>query len=69
MDYLIELSKGLAVLMQPDILPYLIGGYLIGTFFGAVPGLTSMLAIALPAPAPSAPAASAALASTGANSP
>lgn len=47
MDYLIELSKGLAVLMQPDILPYLIGGYLIGTFFGAVPGLTSMLAIAL----------------------
>ncbi|QEM83603.1 tripartite tricarboxylate transporter permease [Halomonas binhaiensis] len=47
MDYVAELMRGFAVLMQPDILPYLIGGYLIGTFFGAVPGLTSMLAIAL----------------------
>ncbi|ALM54211.1 tripartite tricarboxylate transporter permease [Halomonas huangheensis] len=47
MDYVAELMQGFAVLMQPDILPYLIGGYLIGTFFGAVPGLTSMLAIAL----------------------
>ncbi|MGQ7248586.1 tripartite tricarboxylate transporter permease [Halomonas sp. V046] len=47
MEYFSDLMGGFAALAQPEIFAYMIGGYLIGTFFGAVPGLTSMLAIAL----------------------
>lgn len=47
MEYFNEILNGFATLATPEILAYMIGGYLIGTFFGAVPGLTSMLAIAL----------------------
>ncbi len=47
MDYFRELLNGFATLLQPEVFAYMVGGYLIGTFFGAVPGLTSMLAIAL----------------------
>jgi len=34
-------------LAQPDTLLYLVGGYLLGLIFGAIPGLTATLAIAL----------------------
>lgn len=47
MDILHAMLHGFAVLAQPETLLYMVGGFLIGTFFGAVPGLTSVLAIAL----------------------
>ncbi|MFC6487189.1 tripartite tricarboxylate transporter permease [Nitratireductor sp. GCM10026969] len=47
MDFFLELFQGFAVLARPDVLAYMVLGFLIGTFFGAVPGLTSVLAIAL----------------------
>jgi putative tricarboxylic transport membrane protein len=36
-----------AGLFQPSVLGFMVLGFLIGTFFGAVPGLTAVLAIAL----------------------
>jgi len=36
-----------ARLLQPDTLLYLVGGYVMGLVFGAIPGLTATLAIAL----------------------
>ncbi|WP_163268887.1 tripartite tricarboxylate transporter permease [Chelativorans alearense] len=47
MDFLLELLQGFATLARPDVLAYMVLGFIIGTFFGAVPGLTSVLAIAL----------------------
>ena len=47
MDSISGLLGGFAALANPETLLYMIGGFLIGTFFGAVPGLTSVLAIAL----------------------
>lgn len=47
MDFLVQIGGGFAALLQPVNLAFLVGGFLIGTFFGAVPGLTSVLAIAL----------------------
>ncbi|MDH4573975.1 tripartite tricarboxylate transporter permease [Salinicola acroporae] len=47
MDVLGSMLHGFAMLAQPEVLLYMVGGFLIGTFFGAVPGLTSLLAIAL----------------------
>ncbi|MCT7374713.1 tripartite tricarboxylate transporter permease [Chelativorans salis] len=47
MDFFLELSQGFATLARPDVLAYMVLGFVIGTFFGAVPGLTSVLAIAL----------------------
>jgi putative tricarboxylic transport membrane protein len=46
-DFLWQILGGFAALGQPEVLAYLIIGFLIGAFFGAVPGLTSVLAIAL----------------------
>jgi len=42
--------NGFVVLLNPSIFIYLIIGFFTGTFFGAVPGLTSCLAIALVLP-------------------
>ncbi|ATI43637.1 tricarboxylate transporter (plasmid) [Pacificitalea manganoxidans] len=47
MDMFLTLSGGFAALMNWTVLAFMISGFLIGTFFGAMPGLTSVLAIAL----------------------
>jgi putative tricarboxylic transport membrane protein len=47
MDFTLHILGGFASLADPTVLGYMIIGFLIGTFFGAVPGLTSVLAIAL----------------------
>ena len=47
MDTFLNYFGGFAALLDPLNFAVLIGGFLIGTFFGAMPGLTSVLAIAL----------------------
>jgi putative tricarboxylic transport membrane protein len=42
-----EIASGFIRLLQPDTFLYLVGGYLLGLLFGAIPGLTATLAIAL----------------------
>lgn len=42
-----EIASGFLRLLQPDTFLYLVGGYLLGLLFGAIPGLTATLAIAL----------------------
>jgi putative tricarboxylic transport membrane protein len=47
MTFFSELLQGFAVLARPDVLQFMVMGFFIGAFFGAMPGLTSVLAIAL----------------------
>ncbi len=47
MTYVGELLQGFVALTDPSVFFYMVVGFGIGTFFGAVPGLTSLLAIAL----------------------
>jgi putative tricarboxylic transport membrane protein len=47
MSSLADVLAGGAGLFQPAVLGFMVLGFLIGTFFGAVPGLTAVLAIAL----------------------
>lgn len=47
MDTFFTLAGGFGALLDWTVLVALIAGFLIGTFFGAMPGLTSVLAIAL----------------------
>lgn len=47
MSFAMEVVAGFGEVLQPVNLMFMVGGFLIGTFFGAVPGLTSVLAIAL----------------------
>lgn len=47
MQTIVDIFLGFGVLADLKIITFLIGGFLIGTFFGAMPGLTSVLAIAL----------------------
>ncbi|MBB4121124.1 tripartite tricarboxylate transporter permease [Martelella radicis] len=47
MDTLQTFAGGFLPLLDPYILGFMVAGFLIGTFFGAMPGLTSVLAIAL----------------------
>lgn len=47
MNFILEILGGFSALTSPEVLAYMVIGFLIGTFFGAVPGLTSVLAIAL----------------------
>lgn len=47
METLAVLLNGFIVILQPKIFACLISGFLLGAFFGAVPGLTATLAIAL----------------------
>lgn len=42
-----DLIAGFIRLLQPDTFLYLVGGYLLGLVFGAIPGLTATLAVAL----------------------
>ena len=47
MDTFLSYFNGFAALTDPLNFAMLVGGFLVGTFFGAMPGLTSVLAIAL----------------------
>ncbi|MCX2721612.1 tripartite tricarboxylate transporter permease [Roseibium salinum] len=47
MTFFLELLNGFTVLARPDVLGFMVLGFFIGAFFGAMPGLTSVLAIAL----------------------
>jgi putative tricarboxylic transport membrane protein len=47
MDILSTFAGGFLELADPTVLAFMIIGFLVGTFFGAMPGLTSVLAIAL----------------------
>ncbi|WP_336057434.1 tripartite tricarboxylate transporter permease [Nitratireductor sp. CH_MIT9313-5] len=47
MSFFFEVLQGFGALAQPEALGFMVLGFIIGTFFGAVPGLTSVLAIAL----------------------
>ncbi|MEJ8475873.1 tripartite tricarboxylate transporter permease [Roseibium algae] len=47
MQFFMEVLQGFAVLARPDVLGFMVLGFFIGAFFGAMPGLTSVLAIAL----------------------
>ena len=47
MDTISFVVGGFAALADPRVFAFMVLGFLIGTFFGAMPGLTSVLAIAL----------------------
>ncbi|MFV0336005.1 MAG: tripartite tricarboxylate transporter permease [Tropicimonas sp.] len=47
METILTLLGGFAALADPTVFAFMVGGFLVGTFFGATPGLTSLLAIAL----------------------
>ncbi|MCF3935363.1 tripartite tricarboxylate transporter permease [Acuticoccus sp. M5D2P5] len=47
MSYLADVLGGSLALFSPSVFGFMVLGFLIGTFFGAVPGLTAVLAIAL----------------------
>ncbi len=47
MDTLLGLLDGFAALAQPEPLAAMVAGFLVGAFFGAMPGLTAVLAISL----------------------
>lgn len=47
MDFFVDILGGFSAVLIPSNFAFMVGGFLIGTFFGAVPGLTSVLAIAL----------------------
>ncbi|ATI43582.1 tricarboxylate transporter (plasmid) [Pacificitalea manganoxidans] len=42
-----DLAQGFAALLVPQTFLYLVGGFMLGLLFGAIPGLTATLAIAL----------------------
>lgn len=47
MQIFLDVLSGMTALLDVYVLAFMIVGFLIGTFFGAMPGLTSVLAIAL----------------------
>lgn len=47
METFLTLAGGFGALLDWTVIAFLVSGFLIGTFFGAMPGLTSVLAIAL----------------------
>ncbi|WP_420415687.1 tripartite tricarboxylate transporter permease [Marinovum algicola] len=47
MEQLVNIAGGFQVIAQPMVFLYLVAGFLIGTCFAAIPGLTGTLAIAL----------------------
>ena len=47
MDFTLQLANGFLALADPIVLACMVVGFLIGAFFGAVPGLTAVLAVAL----------------------
>lgn len=47
MDFILQVLQGFTLLLNPTILLYVIAGFVIGTIFSAIPGLTATLALAL----------------------
>ena len=47
MEFIILVASGFGTLLDPITLAYVVGGFLIGTVFAAIPGLTATLALAL----------------------
>lgn len=47
MDFVLQVLQSFTLLLEPKIFLYVICGYLIGTIFAAIPGLTATLALAL----------------------
>ena len=47
MSFFAELLQGFVVLARPEVRGFMVLGFFIGAFFGAMPGLTSVLVIAL----------------------
>ncbi len=47
MEFIFEILQGFTSLADPTVLGFMVAGFFVGTFFGAVPGLTAVLAIAL----------------------
>ncbi|KAA3652291.1 MAG: tricarboxylate transporter [Proteobacteria bacterium] len=47
MDFIILVGSSFGTLLDPTTLAYVVGGFLIGTVFAAIPGLTATLALAL----------------------
>ncbi|WP_069383218.1 tripartite tricarboxylate transporter permease [Halomonas caseinilytica] len=47
MDFLTQVMASFGLLLDPSVLFYVVAGFLIGTIFSAIPGLTATLALAL----------------------
>ena len=47
MEFILLVGSGFGTLLDPLTLAYVVGGFLIGTVFAAIPGLTATLALAL----------------------
>lgn len=47
MEFITLVGSGFGLLLDPVTLTYVVGGFLIGTVFAAIPGLTATLALAL----------------------
>lgn len=47
MDAFLTMLGGFGALLDLQVMAFMVGGFLVGAFFGAMPGLTSLLAIAL----------------------
>lgn len=47
MDVFLNILSGFSALADWSVIAFMVTGFLVGTFFGAMPGLTSVLAIAL----------------------
>ncbi|MGO1502668.1 MAG: tripartite tricarboxylate transporter permease, partial [Marinobacter sp.] len=47
MEFIILVAGSFSKLLDPMVLAYVIAGFIIGTIFSAIPGLTATLALAL----------------------
>lgn len=47
MDFIVQVLSSFTLLLNPVVLFYVVAGFLIGTIFSAIPGLTATLALAL----------------------
>jgi putative tricarboxylic transport membrane protein len=47
MDFMMQVVASFGLLLDPTVLFYVVAGFLIGTIFSAIPGLTATLALAL----------------------
>lgn len=47
MDFMMQVAASFSLLLNPTVLFYVVAGFLIGTVFSAIPGLTATLALAL----------------------
>lgn len=47
MDFMMQVAASFGLLLNPTVLFYVVAGFLVGTLFSAIPGLTATLALAL----------------------